>query len=497
MSVRFHSGNEHSVLTDKFQCMKHFFAGLLLVFSFSVSALTAPIDTLEFGDFGKVIVYNHTQQPSSLVLFVSGDGGWNKGVVAMGNHLTDHNAMVAGINIQHYLKRLRIRKSACDYPASDFENLSMFLQKKYQFREYLKPILVGYSSGATLIYGIIAQAPFNTFKGAISLGFCPDIETVRPLCAGSGLKYHVLKEGQSYYLEAKPDLSCPFVVLNGVVDQVCGYNATADFLKKINKAELITLPKVGHGFAVERNWLPQFLSSFDKIVASEDQVKEIAPLHEASYVSPALDVKLPLIATPAPANDNAPMVFMISGDGGWTDFDQSVANSLAKKGFPTLGLDAQKYFWSRKTPEQCIHDFSIAIEEYLGKWQKKSFILIGYSFGADVVPFLADRFEENLSKAVSGVVMMSPDKTGDFEIHVTDMLSLGSSKDKYDVIAETKKLQNITVVALFGNEEPAEDISSFRATGAKIEVIPGSHHYNNDVNAVVEAIAPHFLKPEK
>ena len=471
---------------------------LLLLFQSTLfQAVSAPTDSLSYGDFGKVFIYTHTMQPSALVLFISGDGGWNKGVVSMGYHLTDHNAMVAGINIQHYLKRLNARKESCNYPASDFENLSIFLQKRYHFKEYLKPILVGYSSGATLVYGLIAQAPFNTFKGGISLGFCPDIDMTKPLCAGSGLKYHVLKEGHSYYLEAKNDLSCPLMVLHGTIDQVCDYNSTAEFLKPISKAELITLPKVGHGFSVERNWVPQFLDSFDKIVANKDQVEEIAPAHQSVYVSPAMDIKLPLVATPAPANENAPMVFMISGDGGWTDFDQAISNELAKKGFPTLGLDAQKYFWTKKTPEECVHDFSIAIEEYLGKWQKKSFILLGYSFGADVVPFLPAQLSPNLSRVLSGVVMMSPDQTGDFEIHVMDMLSLGSSKDKYDVLDAIKKLQRLIVIAMFGDQEPAEDVKAFRDTGVFIEVLPGSHHYNKDAPAVVNAITKHFVKTEK
>ncbi|SPZ91950.1 Type IV secretory pathway, VirJ component [Sphingobacterium multivorum] len=47
--------------------------------------------------------------------------------------------------------------------------------------------MVGYSYGATLVYGLIAQAPAGTFRGGIALGFCPDITIAKPLCKGSGL----------------------------------------------------------------------------------------------------------------------------------------------------------------------------------------------------------------------------------------------------------------------------------------------------------------------
>ena len=34
---------------------------------------------------------------------------------------------------------------------------------------------------------------------------------------------------------------------------------------------------------------------------------------------------------------------------------------------------------------------------------------------------------------------MSPDELGDFEIHVLDMLSIGSPRNKFDVPAEVKR----------------------------------------------------------
>ena len=155
------------------------------------------VDTLSFGIFGKIALYHPERTPDAFVLFISGDGGWNKGVADMTAPIVSQGAMVAGINILSYMKNIKSSKSKCYYPASDFEEVSLTIQKKYKFSKYLKPILVGYSSGATLAYGTLAQAPANTFKGAISLGFCPDIDIDRPLCRGAGLGSRVLKEGIS------------------------------------------------------------------------------------------------------------------------------------------------------------------------------------------------------------------------------------------------------------------------------------------------------------
>jgi len=51
-------------------------------------------EELTFGRFGKVTLYCETSHPSQVVLFVSGDGGWNLGVIDMAKALTSLNALV-------------------------------------------------------------------------------------------------------------------------------------------------------------------------------------------------------------------------------------------------------------------------------------------------------------------------------------------------------------------------------------------------------------------
>ncbi|MEO7046904.1 MAG: AcvB/VirJ family lysyl-phosphatidylglycerol hydrolase, partial [Ferruginibacter sp.] len=76
----------------------------------------------------------------------------------------------------------------------------------------------------------------------------------------------------------------------------------------------------------------------------------------------------------------------------------------------------------------------------------------------------------------------------DFEIHIADMLSLGSSKDNYDVLAEMKKMKNYNPVCFFGNEEDSAIRNRFSESGIKTIELPGSHHYNNDFNKIAESI---------
>jgi len=464
---------------------------MLLVFIFHNPIFASAEDTIRVGAFGKVTLYKPKTTPNAVVLFVSGDGGWNSGVIEMAKNIADQGALVAGIDIQHYFKAIKKQTSKCYYPAGDFEELSLILQKKLKLKQYLKPILIGYSSGATLVYGMLAQAPANTFNGALALGFCPDIETDRTLCDGSGLTSHVLKKGKAYYLDKTEKLTAPFIVLQGITDQVCNYAETKKYMEGLKQGKLITLSKVGHGFSVTKNWLPQFVDAYKEILNTPNYAKQKSeqnPLLKEQHLAP-LPFEMPLTLIPSKNKDeNQPIAFVISGDGGWTSFDQSVGEALAEKGISVIGLDAQKYFWNAKTPSETASEISKAVEHYLQQWNKKSFILVGYSFGASVVPFTAANFPESLKEKLKGVYSLSPDVKADFEIHIADMLSLESSNDNYDVISEIKKIKAYNPVCFFGSEEDPEIRKRFAASDIKTIEIPGSHHYNNDYIKIAEDI---------
>ncbi|WAC14672.1 AcvB/VirJ family lysyl-phosphatidylglycerol hydrolase [Dyadobacter pollutisoli] len=448
-------------------------------------AQAGTIDSVNYGAFGKIMLYHPAGKPTSVALFVSGDGGWNLGVHDMAKNMVSQGALVLGIDAKHYKKELAKQPGECVYPAADFEQLSLMIQRKYAFSAYLKPILVGYSYGASLVYGVLAQAPANTFKGAIALGFCPDIDINKPLCKGTALLVHAIKANHSYYLDRTPGLTAPFVVLNGINDQTCPYAATSAFLKGLPNAQLVGLNKVGHGFSVNANWLPQFKAAYSKIL-SAPSFNPVKGAQQKSTKADLAKTNLPLTLLPSPAKNDLPLVFFISGDGGWTSFDQSVSESMVKEGMPVVGLDVQKYFWNKKTPERTAADVSRALAIYMQKWHKTTFVLAGYSFGASVIPFVANRLPADLKLRMDGLCCFSPDEWADFEIHILDMLHLSGDQGDYDVVAEMNKVKTVRPVCIFGGDEDSAARKKLQKDGIKVVTLPGGHHYNNNYTVLAK-----------
>src|SRR4030088_1842593 len=71
--------------------------------------------------------------------------------------------------------------------------------------------------------------------------------------------------------------------------------------------------------------------------------------------------KLPYNAIPSYSDPQKPFILYITGDGGWNKFSQRFAQTMADNGYPVLSLNAAKYFWEKKSPEQAAADVSSLI----------------------------------------------------------------------------------------------------------------------------------------
>ena len=237
----------------------------LLLFSTIPAGIYAAEQTISLDPFGEIYIYPPAKQPpNSLLILVSGDGGWEHAVLRMARVLSNENSLVAGIDINQYLKSLEKAPEDCVSAATDFQALGNFVQKKYGIRKEAHPYLIGYSSGATLVYAALVQAQPSMFPAAFSFGFCPDFSVKKNFCKGRGLEWDEVKKG-SISLKAAKDLQNPWIVFQGFSDQVCNEDVTRQFVSEVPMGRFVLLPKVGHGFNVLRNWLPEFQKIFKSI----------------------------------------------------------------------------------------------------------------------------------------------------------------------------------------------------------------------------------------
>ena len=203
----------------------------------------------------------------------------------------------------------------------------------------------------------------------------------------------------------------------------------------------------------------------------------------------AQDTQLPIKALPA--NDTTkPLVFYISGDGGWTGFSDAFLQSINKAGYPVLALNARKYFWKKRTPASMTTELSQLINKYLAQWKRDSVVLTGYSFGADVTPFLYNYAGTSFTKKVSHMVLMLPYTSTDFEVHLTEMIGL-TSHDTYSVANEVNKITK-PILFILGTEKDQFPVQTLTNKNYKVITEGGGHHFDDKADKVAAYVLNHI-----
>jgi type IV secretory pathway VirJ component len=439
-------------------------------------------ETFAFPPFGTVHVYAPPGAPTEVVLFISGDGGWNLGVIPMARRLLTEGALVVGVDIRTFLASLE-HSGACAYPAGSLEELSRAVQLRHRLPEYRAPILVGYSSGATLVYAALAQAPPETFRGAISLGFCPDVSLQTPLCRGRGLVSRPKAKGAGRDLDPFGEMGVPWTVLHGDIDQVCAPAMAADFVGRVDSGRLVSLPKVGHGFSVTSRWEPQYVEAYLRIAAGATP----APPAPPAGAGPADDLGgLGLVEVPASGPDRGLMAVVLTGDGGWAEIDKRVSARLAEGGVPVVGWSSLKYYWTPRTPETAAHDLARILERYGRLWGKHRVLLAGYSFGADVLPFLVSRLPPELRSRVALVSLLGLSERASFEFHVAGWL--GVETGNHPTAPEVARLDATPVLCLRGEDESDSACRLLHGAAVRTVTLPGGHHFGGDYERIADAL---------
>lgn len=436
--------------------------------------------------FGRVDLYRADRSPTRVVLSLSDADGWNRPDVEAARALASLDALVVGVDVPRYLATMAARGGDELYPFADLEVLSQFVQTRVGLAALHPPIVIGRGLGASLAYAIAAAARPNEFSSAVSLGFCPEVALPKPLGAGAALATEPGETAGLYrLLPTAAPLTVPWTVLDGgAVAPPCDANAARRFAEAAPNAVRLSLAPTER-LAEPEDWLPYVRGVLDRAGSAR-----AAPSPGASDVA-----DLPLVEVPAVGTPRA-LAVILSGDGGWASLDREVGDALAGAGVAVVGLNSLAYFWTKRTPDGTTDDLARIIRAYRARWRTRAVLLVGYSRGADVVPFLAHRLPPDLRDAVTLVALLGPARTTDFEFHVTDWLG-GDDASALPVAPEVAQLRGLRVLCVEGADEDDGLCPTLDPAQVHRMTLPGGHHFGGDYGAITSRIlAEAQLPPE-
>ena len=183
----------------------------------------------------------------------------------------------------------------------------------------------------------------------------------------------------------------------------------------------------------------------------------------------------------------SPLIILLSGDGGWTAMDREIGAFLSANGVPVIGLNSLRYFWKARSHEEATDAVARITEYYLRKLSLSRVILAGYSFGADVLPFIVNRLPTELRQKIDGVVLVSPSDSAYFEIHVTEWTPWLAPKGE-PLAPELARLDARHISCIHGSEEHDSPCLALGKAGARAEAISGGHHMGGQYDEVAKRV---------
>ena len=399
--------------------------------------------------------------PEASIFLISDAGGWGAQEDRQAAALVDKGAAVIGIDFPAYLKALQADDGDCVYMISDIEALAQQVQRATGATRYSPPIVAGIGEGGALALAMIAQSPAATLGEAIAVDPTAGIPLEKVLCTPAT---KVSAGGRTVYgLTDGPLPAAVTVLLTG--------NA----------------PQAGRDHVAALKGTHADIDVRDVSTQAADALSQAL----ADRVDAAGDGDTPLglpltVLKAKPAFDTMAVVY--SGDGGWRDIDKQVAGALQERGIPVVGVDSLRYFWSERKPQETADDLARIIEAFRKEWNVGHVLLVGYSFGADILPATYNRLAAADKARVPQITLMALSHQVDYEISVSGWLGVAGAGAGGNPVGDIAKIEPGRVQCIYGSDEDDDPCPTLKASGVESIAIDGGHHFDGDYEALAERI---------
>ncbi len=429
---------------------------------------------LSFERFARIDLLVPSTAPRQVVLLLSGEAGFEREARSLGEALAASGIAVAGIDLRPYAARNRRRRpnGECMFLSEDFQALARRIEKILSFPSYAEPALVGYRDGSATIVASLAESPSGIFRGAVTIDFSPALDLGVAACGGHGeVSWEADPKQGTGHLAPPAGLPDPWI---DIEDGERGAHETEQataFVARTPHARAVPLD--GAARAAEPPSVP-----VRQVESALIALDESAPTGSPS--SNSLPSTLGLVEMPATRESADSLAIELSGDGGWGGLDEQLTADLVRMGVPVVGWNSLRYFWSMRSEEEVALDLERIARHYLATWRKQRVLLVGYSFGADVMASVAYRLPRDLRERVRVLALVGP----------SGEVALGppGAGPPVAVLPELGQLRGPALLCFEGKSERTSLCPSLPSTSARVVEFDGGHAFAGDFETMARTI---------
>lgn len=192
------------------------------------------------------------------------------------------------------------------------------------------------------------------------------------------------------------------------------------------------------------------------------------------------------------------LFIILSGDGGWWgDIEAQTGKALGGRGYAVVGMDTNKWFRDQRSPEELGAWLGYAIRHYGDMTGARRIMLVGWSFGANILPIGVNSLDPALRQRVSAVVALAPEQRARLVVTIAGRMGIvGGDIDLAPELVRMKEwLPKGRFFCVDGAGEDEESGCRLSAADFAVKAIwPGGHSFDHDTDMVTNALVT-LLKP--
>ena len=181
-------------------------------------------------------------------------------------------------------------------------------------------------------------------------------------------------------------------------------------------------------------------------------------------------------------------IVLLSGDIGFnTGLGRAVAARFAADGVPVVGVNTLTYLRKTRTPAEITALIAHAEQRALRLAHADRVMLIGVSFGADMLHVGLVGLPAPLRARIAKVVLIVPEDSVQFRASPAEIFDYWTPT--IAAMPTARQLNWVPVLCIHGVEEPDSLCPALKQPNARVVALPGGHPLHRDTDRVYRTVS--------
>ncbi len=175
----------------------------------------------------------------------------------------------------------------------------------------------------------------------------------------------------------------------------------------------------------------------------------------------------------------------LSGDAGFLGAGPEIARTIEDLGLPVYGVSSLAEFRERRTIAQTVVIVNNAVRIARAKFDADRILLVGHSFGSDVIGTALPDLAPDVRQALIGAVLIVPTDSVYLRADPTE-LSYRGPPDA--TLARVQSVSWLPLLCIQGQQETDSLCPKLRSSNVTVMALPGGHGLHHDEVQLAAAI---------